>query len=48
MISLEAIREALVELDYRIDHLEDCVSDNHEHIGSNESDIHWNDDHIQE
>jgi len=35
MIALEAIRESLVDLDYEIDRLEDCISHNNEDIEDN-------------
>lgn len=43
MISLEAIREALVDLDYNIDHLEDCIEDNNRDIDRNDRGIKDND-----
>ena len=41
MIALEATREALVELDYEIDDLEDCID-------GNNYNIHENYDHIKD
>ena len=46
MISLEAIREGMVDLDYEIDYLEDCIDENQKAIDWNYSDIHRNDDAI--
>ena len=43
MISLEAIRESLVELDYQIDYLEDCIDDNNHDIDRNYYGINDND-----
>ena len=55
MVSLEAIREGLVDLDYEIDRLEDCYHDNddgidHNHydIRDNDKDIDWNDNEIDD
>ena len=48
MIALEATREALVDLDYDIDRLEDLIEENHRDIQRNLSDIRNNDDHIEE
>ena len=36
MIALEAIREGLVQLDYFIDDLEECISDNDSGIEHND------------
>lgn len=47
MVSLEAIREAIVEIDYRVDHLESCISDNHSEIENNDYKIKENDGQIQ-
>lgn len=46
MVSLEAIREALVDLDYNIDYLEDCVDENQNDIDRNHYGINDNDDAI--
>ena len=46
MISLEALRESLVQLDYYIDDLEECISDNDSGIEHNDYGIHDNDDGI--
>ena len=53
MVSLEAIREGLADLDYEIDHLEDCITENvagidHNHydIHDNSKDIDWNNSEI--
>ena len=48
MVALEAIREALVDLDYEIDHLEDCIDDNNYRIHDNYDDIKDNDWGIEE
>ena len=48
MIALEAIREALVDLDYEIDHLEDCIDDNNYRIHDNYDAIKDNDWGIDE
>ena len=54
MISLEAIRDAVVDLDYEIDYLEGCIEENHEGIDWNDGDIRKSDkgidtiDHIIE
>ena len=47
MVSLEAIREIIVALDYQVDQLVDCVSDNHSDIDDHEERIYSNDEHIQ-
>lgn len=54
MIALEAIRESLVSLDYEIDDLEECISDNDsgiDHndylIADNDDGIHYNDEEIE-
>lgn len=46
MVALEAIREALVDLDYEIDHLEDCIDQNDYDIHDNYEDINRNDQGI--
>merc|ERR1712037_905837 len=43
MVSLEAVREALVDLDYSIDRVEDCISDNAHDIYENDHGISDND-----
>ena len=48
MVALEAIRESLVDLDYEIDRLEDCISHNDEDIDDNHYAINRNDDGIEE
>ena len=48
MVALEALREALVDLDRDIDDLDDCISDNDEDISANDSCIERNDYDIQE
>lgn len=48
MVSLEAIREALVDLDRDIDYLEDCIDDNDHGISDNDNGIAKNDHHISE
>ena len=55
MIGLEAVREALVDLDRDIDYLEDAISENDEgiadnlyHIERNDDAIHDNDDEIED
>jgi hypothetical protein len=48
MVALEAIREALVELDYDIDALEDCIEENNHDISDNEHGISDNDHGISE
>lgn len=48
MVALEAIREALVELDYDIDALEDCIDENVHRIAENEDSISDNDHGISE
>ena len=47
MIALEATREALVDLDYDIDRLEDLIDENHRNIDRNHEDIRDNDDAIE-
>ena len=47
LVALEALRESIVELDYRIDHLEDCIDDNRDEIDSNAENIYDNDKYIQ-
>ena len=42
MVALEAMRDALVDLDHDIDNLEDCVSSNDDGIADNHYDIHNN------
>jgi len=53
MIALEALREHLMHLDYDIDELEECVSDNDSGIEHNDYEIednfdgiHYNDEEI--
>lgn len=48
MVALEAIREALVDLDHDIDDLEDCISDNDSGIDHNHDGIDLNDHGIDE
>ena len=48
MVALEALREALVELDSDIDDLEDCISDNDDGIKANDAGIYENDVEIEE
>lgn len=48
MIALEATREALVDLDYDIDRLEDLIDENNRNIDRNAHDIHENDDAIDD
>ena len=48
MVALEALREALVELDSDIDSLEDCISDNDDRIDENDAGIRDNDSGIEE
>merc|ERR1712084_32352 len=48
MVALEAMREALVELDHDVDELESCISDNNDDIEKNHYGIHSNDDGISE
>ena len=48
MIALEATREALVDLDYDIDRLEDLIDENHRNIDRNHEDIRDNDDAIED
>ena len=48
MIAMEAIREALVNLDMDIDELDYCIEHNDSDIESNDDDIHSNDDAIEE
>ena len=48
MISLEALREAMVELDYEIDDLEDCIEGNNYAIHENYDGIKDNDWGIEE
>ena len=48
MVSLEAMREALVELDHDIDDLESCISDNNDGIDANHYGIHENDSGISD
>ena len=48
MVALEALREALVELDSDIDSLEDCISDNDDRISENDAGIAENDRGIEE
>ena len=47
MIALEAIRETLVELDYKISELEECVEHNQLEIGDNFDHINVNDHLIE-
>ena len=47
MIALEALREAMVDLDYFIDHLEDDIRRNSRDIRENIDDIRYNDKRIQ-
>ena len=48
MIALEALREALVEIDHDIDDLDSCVSDNDDGISDNDHGRHHCDDEISE
>ena len=48
MVSLEALREGLVDLDYEIDDLYDCISDNDSEIEINQHGIEHNDEGIEE
>ena len=48
MVALEALREALVDLDHEIDDLDDCISHNDEDISENDDGIRDNDFGIQE
>ena len=47
MIALEALREAMVDLDYFIDHLEDDIRRNTRDIRDNIDEIRYNDKNIQ-
>ena len=40
MIALEALREAVIEMDYTTHELEDCIVENTEYIGHNSDLIH--------
>ena len=46
MVSLEAMREALVDLDHDVDNLDHCISDNDDGIRRNDEDIDDNDHEI--
>ena len=48
MVSLEAIREGLTDLDYEIDRLEDFIADNHARIDTNVYDIRDNHNDIDD
>lgn len=48
MVALEALREALVDLDYEIDYLDDCIDSNEEGIDDNSYGIHHNEELIEE
>ena len=48
MVALEALREALVDVDRDIDDLDDCISDNDHRISDNEGRIYDNDHGIED
>ena len=48
MIALEALREAMIDLDYDIDRLEDHIDRNTHDIRDNTDHIRFNDDCIQD
>ena len=48
MVALEALREALVDLDHEIDDLDDCISHNDEDISENDEGVRDNDYGIRE
>lgn len=48
MVALEAMREALVQLDSDIDDLKDCISDNEKEIDVNHYGIHSNNEDISD
>lgn len=48
MVALEALREALIELDHEIDHLEDCISENDDGIEYNDDGIYENEHGIED
>ena len=48
MIALEALREATIELEYRVEYLFACVEDNENHMSEDDHDIHDNDDGIED
>ena len=48
IVALEALREAMVSLDYDIENLEDCISDNDSGISDNDAGIAMNDSGIDD
>ena len=47
MVALEALREALVDIDRDIDYLDSCISDNDDGISDNDAGIAANDYEIE-
>ena len=47
MVSLEALREALVIIDHDLDDLEDTIEENHYGLRENSKSIHRNSDYLE-
>lgn len=48
MVSLEALREAVAEINHELDELDDCVDDNIREINSNSYEVHHNTDDVED